>query len=74
MPEYVCAYEITRTFTDEELAHHPEPEEVMAIFVRQVEYALRTVGGVKGTVTFKRLRYTDRSGWDSAHIDGQADG
>jgi hypothetical protein len=70
MPEFVCAFEIVRTFTDEEVAHNPDPEEVMAILVRQVEGALRTVGGVGGKVTFERLRYSNRSGWETAQSDG----
>jgi hypothetical protein len=74
MPEYVCAFEITRTFTDEEVSHNPDPEEVMAILVRQVEYALRTVGGAKGTVTFERLRSTNGVRWEPAQSDGSADG
>lgn len=63
MPEFTCAFEITRTFTDEEVAHDPDPEEVMAILVRQVEYALRTVDTVRGNTTFKRLHATTLEGW-----------
>ena len=63
MPEFVVAYEITRTFTDEEMAHNPDYEEVMAIFVRAVEDGLRTVWGLQGEVTFKRLLPTALEGW-----------
>lgn len=61
--EYTCAFEITRTFTDEDVAHDPDPEEVMATLVRQVEYALRTVNAMRGSVTFKRLHSTMLEGW-----------
>ena len=71
MPEYVCAFEITRTFTDEELAHKPDPEEVMATLVRQVEYALRTVSTVRGKTTFERLRSTNGIRWEPTQFDGQ---
>jgi hypothetical protein len=66
MPEYVCAFEIVRTFTDEEVAHNPDPEEVMAILVRQVEHALRTVN----RVTFQRLRSETGVRWEPEHNDG----
>jgi hypothetical protein len=74
MPEYVCAFEITRTFTDEEVAHNPDPEEVMATLVRQVEYALRTVDTVRGNTTFKRLRSETGVRWEPVLNDGDPHG
>jgi hypothetical protein len=62
MPEFVCAFEITRSFTNEEVAHNPDPEEVMATLVRQVEYALRTVDTMRGNTKFKRLHSTTLEG------------
>ena len=63
VPEYVCAFEITRTFTAEDVAHNPDPEEVMEIFVRQVECALRTMGGVVGTISYRRLLPITMESW-----------
>lgn len=63
VPEYVCAFEITRTFTDEEVAHDPDPAEVMGILIRQVEDALRTLNGPVGTTRFMRLNATVLEGW-----------
>lgn len=64
MTSYICAFEITRTFTASDINHDPDPEEVMAILVRQVEAALRTVSGMVGTVTFKRLYFIKCRGWE----------
>ncbi len=44
---------------DLQLAHDPDPEEVMAILVRQVEHALRTVPRAE----VFRLRSEDLKGW-----------
>lgn len=66
MPEYVCAFEITRTFEPEELEHDPDPYAVMGILVRQVEHALRTVN----RVTFKRLQAENAEGRWIARNDG----
>jgi hypothetical protein len=69
--EFSVAYEITRTFTDEELGHDPDPEEVMAILVRQVEHALRTIP----KVDYGRLRSADMQGWVSPQqSDGSTEG
>lgn len=71
MDEYAVAYEIVRTFTNEELAHDPDPEEVMAILVRQVEHALRTVPKAE----YWRLRSGITRTWvNPLDIDGDVGG
>jgi hypothetical protein len=64
--EYACAFEIVRTFTDEELAHDPDPEEVMGILVRQIETALRAVPRVE----INRLRTAATRSWVAEQYDG----